>query len=107
MLVCLLCSLPEVIIQIMEMLEVQRENQNTVLMLQESFFTGSGRKSTVLPSLEICRENRMDVHLCSQIFPQECSEKQIMQESDMACPLCSYWSQKWTPNCNGRGAVGS
>lgn len=47
--------LPEVIVQIVEMLEVQRENQNTLLTIQEFFFTGDGRNSTVLLFLETCR----------------------------------------------------
>lgn len=47
--------LPEVIVQIVEMLEVQRENQNTLLTIQEFFFTGDGRNSTVLLFLKTCR----------------------------------------------------
>lgn len=62
-------SLPKVIMKIMEMLEVQRVNQNTMLMLQESFITGRGKKPTLLPALETDRRTGMNSHLCSQIFP--------------------------------------
>lgn len=59
-------SLPKVIMKIMEMLEVQRVNQRTMLMLQESFITGRGKKPT---ALETGRRTGMNSHLSSQIFP--------------------------------------
>lgn len=62
-------SLPKVIMKITKMLEVQQVNQNTMMMLQESFITGRRRKPTGLPALQTGRENGMNIHLWSQIFP--------------------------------------
>lgn len=41
----------------------------------------------MLPALQIGRENGMNIHLCSQIIPQECSEKKITQDSAMGWSL--------------------
>lgn len=87
--------LPEVIVQIVEMLEVQGENQNTLLMIQEFFFTGDGRNSTVLLFLETCRWNNMNAYLFSQIFPQECSEKQNIQQSTIELSRVHTCLRNW------------
>lgn len=67
----------------MKLLEAQRVNQHTMLMLQESSIMGRGKKPTLLPALETGRRTGMNIYLCSQIFPSAMLLKQIMQHSSI------------------------